>query len=117
MGIPRSVCLWFVLSIGEYNKKMALVQGNGVKGVFVCSSSSPQYQPTNEACDAAEAQKQYSNNKKKKTQWVKKAAGYNSKFTIYYYEIKSTSGKDLRYFYRLKKRPRLSNNIIILKYI
>jgi len=36
---------------------MALVQGNGVKGVFVCLSSSSQYQPTNEACDTAEAQK------------------------------------------------------------
>jgi len=95
------------------------VQGNGVKGVFVCSSSSPQYQPTNEACDAAEAQKQHNNkkkNKKKLNEW-KKLQGYNSKFTIYYYEIKSTSGKDLPYFYRLKKRPRLSNNIIILKYI
>ena len=75
------------------------------------------YQPTNEACDAAEAQKQYNNNKKKKLNEWKKLQGYNSKFTIYYYEIKSTSGKDLPYFYRLKKRPRLSNNIIILKYI
>jgi len=43
--------------------------GNGVKGVFVCLSSSSQYQPINEACDAAEAQKQCNNNNNnKKTQ-------------------------------------------------
>jgi hypothetical protein len=65
---------------------MALVQGNGVKGVFVCSSSSPQYQPTNEACDAAEAQKQHNNKKKTKKNSMSekscKVITLNSQFII-----------------------------------